>query len=95
MSAESQLWDELDRRLLEGFADWAVERSGAPACGVSERKMAVNRYLDEEISLGKLTEFLGISRFEFQQRLHRLGMPLHLGPATLAEARTEVEIARR
>ena len=47
-----------------------------------------------EISLGKAAELLGLHRLELQMRLHGLGVPLHLGPATLEEAWAEIEAAR-
>lgn len=50
-------------------------------------------YLADEISLGKAAELLNLSRFELQERFHRLGVPLRLGPATLEEARAEVAAA--
>lgn len=55
----------------------------------------LRRYQDGEISLGKAAELMNLSRFELQARLHQLGIPLHLGPATLEEARTEVAVARK
>ncbi len=36
---------------------------------------------------------LSLSRFELQERFHRLGIPLRFGPATLEEARAEVAAA--
>jgi predicted HTH domain antitoxin len=54
---------------------------------------ALQAYLAGDISLGKAAELLGLSRFELQERFVRLGVPLRLGPATLEEARAEVEAA--
>jgi predicted HTH domain antitoxin len=54
----------------------------------------VGAYLAGEISLGKVAEVLGVSRFELQDRFLRLGVPLHLGPATLKDAWAEIEAAR-
>ena len=54
---------------------------------------ALHAYLADEISLGKTADLLGLSRFELQDRFFRLGVPLHLGPATLEEARAEVAAA--
>ena len=53
----------------------------------------VDRVLADDISLGKGAELLGLSRFELQEHFVRLGVPLRLGPATLEEARAEVEAA--
>lgn len=53
--------------------------------------LAVSAYLDEEINLGKAAEFLGLHELELRDRFIELGIPLRLGPATVAEARAEVE----
>jgi AraC-like DNA-binding protein len=55
----------------------------------------LRRYLDEEISLAKLAEALGVSRFELMERFDRLGVSARIGPADVDEARAEVEAARR
>ena len=55
----------------------------------------VRDYFDKRISLGKAAERLGMSRFELQERLNRLGAPLRLGPASIEEARQEVAVLRR
>ena len=47
-------------------------------------------YLDGDISLGRAAQLLGVVRFELTERLGRLGLPLHLGSATVAEARQEL-----
>lgn len=86
--------DALDYGLLCGVATWAITRLE----GRSEDQPKVSRvvldYLDEEISLGKAAEILGISRFDLMGRFRRLRIPLGLGPSTLAEAKSEVEAAR-
>lgn len=86
--------DALDYGLLCGVATWAIARLE----GRSEDQPKVSRvvldYLDEEISLGKAAEILGISRFDLMDRFRRLRIPLGLGPSTLAEAKFEVEAAR-
>jgi len=86
---QAVLLDPLDYRLLQGLA--------ALASGEPRRESAIQgllrRYLDSEISLGKLAEELGVSRFELMDRFDRLGLPLRLGPATVDEAREEIEAA--
>lgn len=47
-------------------------------------------YLDGDISLGRAAQLLGVARFELTERLGRLGLPLHLGSATVGEARREL-----
>lgn len=55
----------------------------------------VDRYLDQQISLSKAAELLGVHALELRDRFLELGIPLRIGPADLAEARAEVEAARR
>ncbi len=47
-------------------------------------------YLDGDISLGRAAQLLGVERFELTERLGRLGLPLLLGSATVAEAKQEL-----
>ncbi len=90
-SGEEQivLLDATDFRLLLALA--------GSASGSAERdhdSRVVHDYLEERISLGKAAELLGLSRFDLQERFHRLGAPLRLGPATIEEAREEVAVLR-
>ena len=85
---EAVLLDALDYRLLRSLADLAVAHDTFE--GDPEDRQALVRYLRWEISLGKVAEELEISRFELMGRFERLGIPLHLGPESLAEARAEV-----
>jgi predicted HTH domain antitoxin len=48
-------------------------------------------YFDGDISLGRAGQLLGLSRFELQERLNRLGLPLRLGAMTLREAQAEYD----
>lgn len=89
------LLDALDFRLLTGVVAWATSRLGHTPRTEATTGRVLEEYLDENISLGKAAERLGISRFELMERLERLGVPLRLGPASLAEAEAEVEAARR
>lgn len=81
------LVDALDYRLLRAAADWTGHRTdpSAPESNI------LARYLDNQISLGKAAELLGLSRFDLIERFQRLGIDLHFGPATLAEAQAEVD----
>lgn len=90
---QAVLLDDLDYRLLRSLADLAVE-SDTPDGNPRIREILA-RYLRREISLGKAAEELELSRFELLERFKRLGVPLHLGPETLTEARAEVVAARR
>jgi prevent-host-death family protein len=85
------LLDPLDFRLLQALAQCAIERQESDSSDAE----ALRAYLASEISLGKAAELLNLSRFELQSRLHRLGVPLRLGPASLEEARAEVAAAQK
>jgi predicted HTH domain antitoxin len=91
------LMDPLDFRLLQALAQCAIpgQERGQEAddSDVSDVR-ALQAYLAAEISLGKAAELLGLYCLELQERLHRLGVPLRLGPATLEEAWAEIEAAR-
>jgi prevent-host-death family protein len=52
-------------------------------------------YLADAISLSRAAELLGLSYFDLRMRCVRLDVPLRLAPATIEEARAEVEVARR
>jgi len=56
--------------------------------------MVVNAYLDEEISLGKAAELLNMHPLVLQERFLQMGIPILLGPASMAEAQAEIEAAR-
>lgn len=86
------LVDALDYRLLKAVAAYAI--AGNVAAGDEELSEVVQAYLNEEISLGKAAESLGLSRYELMERFERLGVPLRLGPSTKAEAKEEIGAAR-
>lgn len=75
-----------------GLEQAAVQAVVAAAEG--DPQAAWNRiltaYLDGDISLGRAAQLLGVARFDLTERLSRLGLPLHLGSATPAEARQEL-----
>lgn len=56
--------------------------------------LVLAHYLAESISLGRAAELLDIYRLNLQARFARLDVPLRIGPATLEEARAEVEAIR-
>lgn len=55
----------------------------------------IGAYLDNQISLGRAAVLLELNRFELQDRLNRLDLPLRLGPQTIEEARMEYEVLKR
>lgn len=81
---------------VRGSADQPVRRTEDEVDDEAQTvwNQAVAAYLSNHISLGRLAELLGLSRWDLQERLHRLRLPLQLGPATAAEARTEIETMR-
>lgn len=87
---EPVLLDPLEHRLLQGLAGLAPGRQGQDEV----MQDLLRRYLASEISLGKVADMLGVSRFELTERFKRLGVPMRIGPATLEEARDEVKVAR-
>lgn len=54
--------------------------------------IAVQLYVDEEISLAKAAEILGISRFEFQKLMAEKNIPLRYGMDDLANEMETVKI---
>ncbi|MCC7355615.1 MAG: type II toxin-antitoxin system prevent-host-death family antitoxin [Anaerolineae bacterium] len=83
-----------DRHLLpRGLEQEAVAQAIAAAGGDLQAgwDRVLSAYLDGEISLGRAAELMGFSRFDLTERFHRLGIPLRLGPATVEEAKAEVE----
>ena len=82
------LLDFLDYKILKALVDYALrETTDLQAADVSE---VMHRYLDEQISLAKASELLGLSRYELMERFDRLNIPLRLGPETLEDAQEEV-----
>jgi hypothetical protein len=64
--------------------------------GSQERyNRAMEYYLTEECSTGRMAELLQISWLDMRERFNRLGIPLFLGPSTIEEAREEANNARK
>ncbi len=57
--------------------------------------LAVSLYLDEEISLSKAAELIGVHPLVLRERFLESGIPLWLGAANEPEAAAEVHAARR
>lgn len=53
--------------------------------------LVVAAYQQKLISLGKAAELLNLAPLTLRDRFITLGIPLRIGPATLEEARAEVE----
>lgn len=95
-SGEEQivLLDATDFRLLYALAACAAEVSEVDGKMPSDARV-LRAYLDDEISLGKAAQELGLSRFELTDRFHRLGIPLPFGPTSLEDARSEIAAMRK
>jgi predicted HTH domain antitoxin len=86
------LLDLLDYKILKALVDYALrEATDLRAGDVNE---VMHRYLDEQISLAKASEILGLSHYELMERFERLEIPLRLGPETLEEAQEEIASAQ-
>jgi hypothetical protein len=85
------LLDALDYHIMRALVGYAVH---ADQPGDTFDRV-IHAYLDEEISLSKAAEELGLSRFDLMERFERLGIPLRIGPASINEAQAEVKAARR
>ncbi|MCA9965036.1 MAG: UPF0175 family protein [Anaerolineales bacterium] len=53
--------------------------------------LVIGAYQDGKISLGKAAEHLNMHELDLKTRFIELGIPLRIGPATLAEAQAEVQ----
>ena len=86
------LLDLLDYKILKALVDYALQETNDLQAGdVNE---VIRLYLDEQISLAKASEILGLSRYELMERFERLEIPLRLGPETLEDAQEEIASAQ-
>lgn len=79
----------LPQGLTEERVAAAQQAAGGDPQAIWEQ--VITAYLDGHISLGRAATLLKQSRFELQARFNRLGLPLHLGPTTIAEGQTEYD----
>jgi hypothetical protein len=56
---------------------------------------AMQYYLSEKCSTGRMAELLEISWIDLRERFNRLGVPLFLAPSTINDARKDAENARK
>ncbi len=54
---------------------------------------AMDYYLAEQCSTGRMAELLQISWLDMRERFNRLGVPLFFGPTTIEEAREDARVA--
>jgi predicted HTH domain antitoxin len=86
------LLDLLDYKILKALVDYALRETNDLQVGAVNEVMRL--YLDEQVSLAKASEMLGLSRYELMEHFERLGIPLRLGPETLEDAQEEIASAR-
>lgn len=80
------------RGLREDQVEHALTTAGGDPQAVWN--LVIGAYLDGLISLGRGAELLDLLSFDLRQRFVRLGLLLQLGPATIDEARAEVDALR-
>ena len=56
--------------------------------------LVLAHYLAGAISLGRVAELLGLPWLDLRTRFQRLDVPLRTAPADVAEARTDLEVAK-
>ena len=89
------LLDLLDYKVLKALVDYTLrETNDLQADDVDDVNEVMRLYLDEQISLAKASEMLGLSRYELMEHFERLGIPLRLGPETLEDAQEEIASAQ-
>jgi len=79
---------DIPRGLSEEEVQAAIEAAGGDVQAGWNRVLAA--YWDGNISLGRAAELLGLSRFELMERMHRLGLPIYMGPQTVEELEAEL-----
>lgn len=80
-----------DEAVPVGLSAEAVEAAVAQAYNDVQAgwDLVIAAYLDENISLGRAATLLNLERTELITRFNRLGLPLRLGPTSMAEAQAE------
>jgi predicted HTH domain antitoxin len=71
----------------------ATDRRESVTTDSSELATAIGLYLLGEISLGKASERVGLSRWEMQDLLAELDIDTRQGPRSLEEVQAEVDVA--
>jgi predicted HTH domain antitoxin len=56
--------------------------------------LVIAHYLAEAISLGRAAELLELPWVDLRSRMHRLGVPIRVGPETVEALRVEVEVLK-
>jgi len=77
----------------EPLCTMATDRREPVSTNSNELATAIGLYLLGEISLGKASERVGLSRWEMQDLLEELDIDTRQGPRTLEELQAEVDVA--
>lgn len=85
--------DAFDYQRVLAVVAYAVGQDNNPV--TEPMNETIRQYLEQQISLSKAAELLGVSRFELMDRFKRLGVPIRLGSETLADAQQEIDSAKR
>lgn len=104
--AEAALIDITDYHILRAVMHYYAQSPEIDAeAGLSEQEVKVltepetrynvvfAHYLSGAISLARAAELLGLSWLDLRNRCLRLDVPLRTGPADLAEAKADVQVA--
>lgn len=86
---EAGIYPDVDTAVREALRVLWQER---PAVRID---LAVHRYRSEEISIAKAAALAHVSFDRMKEILVERGVPLRLGPATIAEAMEEVDVLRK
>ena len=78
-----------------GLSEQDVESAVREAGGAPQARwnLVIAAYLDEHINLGRVATLLGLSTYELDESFRRLDVPRRVGPETVEEARSEVDVA--
>jgi predicted HTH domain antitoxin len=88
------LLDAVDYRLLLALAA-CVASEGANGSEDLVDAQVMHDYLEGRINLGKAAELLHLTRFELEESLQRLQIPLRRGARSIEDAQSEIAAARR
>ena len=78
-----------------GLSDKEVETAAREASDAAQARWnrVLAAYLDGHIGFGRTAKLLGVSVYELDESFRRQEVPRRIGPATLAEAQAEADVA--
>jgi prevent-host-death family protein len=87
-STQTVMESDAPRGLSESMVQEAVAEAGDVQAAWN---CVIGAYLGGDISLGRASQLLKLSRFELTTRFNRLGLPLQQGPTTAEDALDDLE----